>query len=233
MKAYKLCKGINKAKDYPGCGQEVPSNTRKYGLCRTCFREWVKSTSEGFEWFRTNQIKPREEKAYKKEIKKRKIEATNWKTKLQTKVQEIARLIDKGQLCLARQIHAKQMHGGHVYSKGGHQQMRFNLHNIHRQSAYSNTFKNDDDLMKEGIEREYGKEYLNFIKSLKKGKVPKYTNKEYHNFYKKACEIANELKNKNFEYSNFERVILRNTINTDLGIYPLESCAVLNKKLSE
>ena len=36
---------------------------------------------------------------------------------------------------------ANQMHAGHVYSRGSNPMLRFNLHNIHRQSAQSNHFQ--------------------------------------------------------------------------------------------
>jgi len=47
MKEYKICKGINKAISFNGCGKDVLAQTRKYGLCRACFIEWILETSEG------------------------------------------------------------------------------------------------------------------------------------------------------------------------------------------
>jgi len=216
----KPCRGNGKAKGY-GCGKL--QLRRKYGLGYECgcYGEWLFSSANGKEVIKKTTIRAKKKvKAdKKKEHKKAKIKVENWKKKLQLKVQEIARLIDHGQDCLARQIPCKQAHGGHVYSKGGHTEMRFNLHNIHRQSAYSNTFQNDDDLMKEGIVREYGQEYRDFLDFLKGQEVPKYSNLEYHEFYKKACKIANELR-KDLKVNDAQtRIKLRNKANTEIGLY--------------
>jgi len=202
MKTLKTCKGSGIAKGH-GCGKEVPVSlyrvsNRTYGLGRNCgcYSKWLLDTEEGRKKIQRNILKAKKEvdRKEKDKSKQAKIKVENWKKKLQTKVQEIARLIDHEQLCLARQIECKQAHGGHVLSKGGHAEMRFNLHNIHKQSAYSNTFKNDDGLMQEGIIREYGKEYLDFIKSLISYQVPKLSNLEYHEAYKRACKVANSLR---------------------------------------
>lgn len=227
MKTHKPCKGTGKASGY-GCEKEVPVAfygrvNRKYGLGLSCgcYAKWLTTTEAGKEKIERSRIKAKKEveKTQKAKHKAEKVKVTNWKNKLQTKVQEIARLIDHGQLCLARQIECKQAHGGHVFSKGGHAEMRFNLHNIHKQSAYSNTFKNDDGLMQEGIIREYGNEYLEFIKSLRSHPVPKLSNLEYHEAYKRACKIANSLKKAKRKRTPSQRISMRNQANKEIGIY--------------
>lgn len=225
----KPCCGNGKAKGY-GCGSM--QLYRKYGLGRECgcYGEWLFSSEEGNKLIKKTTLKAKKvvKAKKKKEYKKEKQKVENWKNKLQTKVQEIARLIDYGQDCLARQIPGKQMHGGHILSKGGHSECRFNFHNIHRQSAYSNTYQNDDDLMKEGLEREYGKEYLDFVKSLKGREIPKWSNLEYHDFYKKACKIANAMRT-DLKVNDAEtRIELRNKANSTLSIYPKESSVFKN-----
>jgi hypothetical protein len=147
MKAYKLCKGINKAKDYPGCGQEVPSNTRKYGLCRTCFREWVKSTSEGFEWFRTNQIKPREEKERKRKESLNKAFAEKKKEEsvkvLLRQVKQICheyiRKRDEGKSCVSCGApYNKDFQAGHYFKAELYSELKFDERNIHGQCRKCN-----------------------------------------------------------------------------------------------
>jgi hypothetical protein len=170
------------------------------------------------------QIESKEKKA-DKELKDI---VTNWKKKLQQKINEIVRLIDKGQLCLARQINAGQLHGGHVFSSGANKNFTYNTHNIHRQSAQSNHWQNDDALMKEGLEREYGRSYLLFVTGLKQTPVPKYSNQEYQMFYSLACGISNRLKKAEKEYNLEERIELRNQINLELGIYSEEYCIFVN-----
>ena len=226
----KACKGHGKAKGFTGCGEEVLKRT--YGLCDRCLREWSYSTGEGQEYLRSKVIPRAKKLAQHKEktrMKERKDRVTNWKNKLQEELQKIARLIDVGLPCLATQKPMKQAHGGHVFPKGSHPEMRFNLHNLHRQSAYSNTYRNDDGLMQEGLIRGYGKEYLEFVKSLKETPVPKYSNKEYQDFTKKAREIVRSLQ----EYIKVrtalvltvnQRVTLRNIYNKELGIYSQKYC---------
>lgn len=166
-----------------------------------------------------------------KEIEKRhkqiKIDIENsgvFKEKLQTKIQEITRLIDKGLPCLATKVIPNQMHGGHIFARGGNSYMAMNLHNIHRQSAQSNHFQNDDGLMKEGVKLEYGSEYLEFISDLRRTPCPDIAPLEYGIIYKKACKIATKLIKLNLTYSIRKRIELRNEINLELKIYASEYC---------
>jgi len=167
-------------------------------------------------------------KKQKDEFKELKNKVTDWNKRLQDKVQEIVRLIDKGQPCLARGYTDCRFHGGHVISRGAGANIKMNLHNIHRQSAQSNHWQNDDALMKKGLEFEYGLNYLNFIEELRRCPVPKYTNEEYQMFYSLACGISNRLKKAEKEYNLEERIELRNQINLELGIYSEEYCIFVN-----
>lgn len=143
----------------------------------------------------------------------------DWSKKLQVKINLIIRLIDKGLPCLARGTYAKQIHAGHVYARGGNQTIRYNLHNIHRQSAQSNHYQNDDGLLREGIIKEYGQEYMDFISELRQCKALNFSNEEYKELTKKASKIASKLKKANNIYTRKERLELRNEINFELGIY--------------
>jgi hypothetical protein len=167
------------------------------------------------------------ERKKKAETKVLKEKTTNWKNKLQTKVQEIARLIDKGLPCIARG-NSKQLHGGHVLPKKGNECMRFNLHNIHRQGAHSNHFQNDDAVMREGVEKEYGESYLTFIKSLAKKPIPKLHEREYMAKYQIAHEISKALIKKCQTYSLEERIELRNRYNLEIGIYEEKFCVFVS-----
>lgn len=197
-------------------GKGLPFTPKKIGqrYClkdEPCIAAWYADTKHGF--------KPAKTKYLKQEKVKLREKTTKYKNKLQTEVQKIARLIDKSLPCLARGNFGK-MAGGHVFSKGGHAQMRFNLHNIHRQCFESNSKQNDDGLMREKLELEYGAEYLNFVKSLRLGDVPKFSNAEYQSIYLKARKVSKWLENENRLYGMIERVKLRNEINQELGVYP-------------
>lgn len=163
-----------------------------------------------------------EQKAERIKTKAIKVKITNWKIELQPKINHIARLIDYGLPCLARANSSNQIHGGHVFSSGGHRNITYNLHNIHRQGAQSNHFQNDDGLLREGVVREYGEGYMSFISGLRKTPVPKYSNNEYYGFYLIALNIIKRLKKEQRIRSVTERIELRNQINKELNIYPAE-----------
>lgn len=228
MKTHKVCKGINKASNFDGCGVSVLAQTRKYGLCQQCYTNWLISDDPMAEktfnsFLITNKKKVENEK--KKAEKENKVKLTDWKPKLQSKINLIARLIDIGLPCLARGYHADQIHGGHIFSRGSSQNMKFNLHNIHRQSAQSNHYQNEDGLLREGLVNEYGNEYFEFISSLRETPIIKYSNKEYHDFYKHASSIANEIKKQGRVFDTIEkRIFMRNEINNQLAIYDQKYC---------
>lgn len=216
----KPCKGINKASHFVGCNKMVLKRT--YGLCDTCYIKWLYSTEEGSKQISKLAIKAKKQvkQEEKQKVDKMKKEVTNWKSKLQIKVQEIARLIDYGQPCTATGIREAKFAGGHVFSKGANPQMRFNLHNIHKQSFYSNSPSNHDSVLREGIANIYGDKYLEFIKSLVKEPQPKWSNKHYEEIYRRACKMANNLKKNQRVRTPQQRITMRNTVNSILNIYP-------------
>ena len=166
---------------------------------------------------------------HKKELEEKKVKqkmvdnTTNWKAKLQTEINTIVRCIDKGLFCLARNK-GGQIHAGHVYARGGNTTIRYNLHNIHRQNAQSNHFQNDDGLLREGLVKEYGQEYMDFIGDLRRTPKLEYKDFEYKGFYIRAHDIAMRLTKLNLEYSLKNRISLRNKINEELEIYDQEYC---------
>jgi len=144
------------------------------------------------------------------------------KPKLQTELQAIARTIDSGLPCLATGNFG-QIHGGHVFSKGSHPQMRYNLHNIHRQNAQSNHSHNDDGLLREKLAEEYGQEYLEKLKELRKLPPLKLSMPDLYQIYLQAREVHRQLK-KTLEpldkpIPKAMRIRLREEINNKLGIY--------------
>jgi len=230
----KKCKGIGKAIGY-GCGELVLE--RVYGLgksCR-CYNNWLISSKAGLEILEKSKIKAKKivVKSVKLKDKEFKDKLTDWREKLQTKVQEITRLIDFEQPCLAKNYLAKQMHGGHVFSRGSSKTMALNIHNIHRQSAQSNHFQNEDGLFREGLMNEYGEDYFEFLSSLRQIPKLKYFNYEYQEFYKVACSIANKLKKDKKKLSKIQRIEKRNEVNLKLGIYDKEYCIYELKNLKQ
>ena len=221
----KVCKGIGRAVGIGGCGKQ--SNNRKFGLCPSCLIHWAYNNEYGKVWYAKSFL-PKVKKVTKqhKDTKKRKDKEkiTLWRPKLQTKIQQISRLIDIGLPCLARGYHSGQIHGGHVWGKGSNTTMALNLHNIHRQSAQSNKWGNDDGLLRERLGEEYGESYLDFVRGLKTTPTLHWANVDYMDFYTKACKISNELRKKGERFDLNDRIKMRNEINLELGIYENEQC---------
>lgn len=148
---------------------------------------------------------------------------TDYKKFLQDDVQKISKLIDYG----LRGLHETPndtgiIQSGHVYSKKNNEQMRFNLHNLHRQGAKSNMALVYDEEFRDGLIAEYGIDYFNFIKSLKAQALPKIKQNEYKEYHFKALAIIKRLQLTFVHYSKKERLELRNSINKELSIYPEE-----------
>lgn len=220
----KKCKGQNKAISFPGCGKTVLN--RKFGLCMNCYPEFILNTEPGKLIMQKAMLKGKAvvKSISVKETKEKKDKLKNWANGLQKKINEIVRLIDKGLPCLATGIHANQIHAGHIYARGGNQTIRFNLHNIHRQSAQSNHFQNDDGKLREGLVNEYGSHYMEFVSNLRHTPQLKYSNGDYHEFYKKASGIALKLKKEDLNYELKDRIWKRDEINNELKIYDYEFC---------
>lgn len=232
----KKCKGTGKALGY-GCNKELSFTTNvngiktynaKYGLCmESCYKEWLMNTEEGQEVFLKSLAtgKKKIQTKQRKEFKNKKESIIDYSKKLQEKVNEIVRLIDVGLPCLARGYHPNQIHAGHIFSRGSNQSIRYNLHNIHRQSAQSNHYQNEDGLLREGLIKEYGKEYYDFILALRQTPSLEYSNQEFKELNKHASAIARQLKKEGRIFpTTEERIFMRNEINKQLGIYELKYC---------
>lgn len=226
----KPCKGIDSKTRGLGCGTMTFHRKLGLGLMCGCYSDFLLNTEPGKLILHkatikgSGIVKTKNTKESKKQTREQKDKLKDWSAELQKKVNAIVRLLDKGRPCLATQFYAKKFDAGHVYARGGNKTIRFNLHNIHRQSAQSNHWQNDDGLLREGIVREYGQEYMTFISELRRTPALKYSNEQYHQFYKKASEIVLKLKKEDKEYSDWERLAKRDLINTELGIYDLEYC---------
>lgn len=178
-------------------------------------------------WNKANKkLAAQAKKKQREERKKFKEQNTDYSKLLQKEINKIARLIDYKCLCLARNIVPIKKDGGHLFSSGGNRNMTFNLHNIFLQSAASNHYQSDDLLLRDGVVRVFGSDYLDFITSLKSTPIQKYTNEDYKLFLQKARQISKQLT----EWNNYRqmaraplsRIQMRNWANTELSIYPCE-----------
>lgn len=220
----KPCKGTGKSISFQGCGKLTQH--RKYGLCMSCYPEWLYSTDAGKLEIEKAQIKAKNVviKKQKESINRLK-EATkgirDFKRDLQKEINTIVRLIDKGCVCICTQKHHNSNDSGHFYSRGSTPELAYNLNNIYLQSVYSNRDLSGDILrFQEGLITMYGKEHKEYVYNLKSKYPPfKPTKEEIINYIRIARQIVKELKQLDLNYSAEHRLKLRNEYNKRIGIY--------------
>lgn len=215
------CKAIGNAKGFKGCGKLILKRT--YGLCDKCYRNWLLTTKEGQE--KLNKTIPRAKKKVKQDIRqeqrKAKHEAkkkSEWEALLQIEINAIVRLIDQGNGCIScshawDEIWKRQAQAGHYYSVGSNPTLRYNLFNIFLQCQQCNYwFSANEREYDKGIIKHYGKEMLDYIKSLPRiYKEIKLSSEELQQKLKIARKIKREiLQGKNYT---------RKEINKKLKIY--------------
>jgi hypothetical protein len=138
----KKCKGINKAISFQGCGKLVNVAFRKYGLCSSCYAEFLTETEVGkVILFKTiNKVqKPRIEleKAHKEHKEKKGIAGALLITK--TVVHAYVRKRDKGKNCISCGCNWNpEFEAGHHYSANSFTTLKFNLDNIAGQCFFCN-----------------------------------------------------------------------------------------------
>ena len=135
-------------------------------------------------------------------------------------INEIARLIDYCQPCIATGLMSGKMSGGHYFSVGSNRTICLNLHNIHVQSFHSNSAMGGDNIRyRQGIINTYGNEYMKLIESLKRTDPVKLTKDDLKQIKAKASEIRNTLKKNLKIRTPVERMKIRELINEQIGIY--------------
>lgn len=89
---------------------------------------------------------------------------------LQTYINQIVKLLDEGQPCLARPNDFNtKMEAGHVFPRSNSAMgIRYNVWNIHMQGNYSNHGQRDDALMREGLVKRHGISRLEYLYEMKK-----------------------------------------------------------------
>lgn len=145
---------------------------------------------------------------------------SNYKNDLQKEINQIVRLIDKGWPCIATNVLNGKKNAGHYISVGSNDTIRFHLENIWLQSEHSNMWKSGDTLRyQEGIERLYGKEYLERLNSLKNTPPIKLSKEEIKDKISIARGIVKWLIIQDRQFTPSERLELRKEFNKKLGIY--------------
>ena len=139
---------------------------------------------------------------------------------IQPLINEIARLIDFGQPCIASGRYEGKFSGGHFTSVGANRSVSLNLHNIHIQTFESNSFRSGDETRyRHGLIKVYGNDYFEFVEGLRHLKGIDLSKQRLSELKPLITQIRNDLKRESKKYSPQERIELRNEINEKIGIY--------------
>ena len=221
----KKCKGRREARGH-GCGQLRYLDGFKRGLCNECFLDWCCSTDEGLQFAQKKAIKTaneirKEGKARRKSERIEIMSVSKYRSKIMQPVfNEIARLIDQGQPCIATGNFGK-MNGGHYYTQGAHPEISLNLHNIHIQSFESNHFQSGDERRYlQGLISVYGGPYAGKVVDLKRVYKDRVISKrEMQDTLPRAKRVRKWLRKRNHIWSATDRVRLRSIANQYIGLY--------------
>lgn len=152
--------------------------------------------------------------------------------KIEVKIGENRRELQKNINLLSRMIDASfgfntcidcgkpfgnQIDAAHFHNVKGHEQLRFNLHNLHSAKSDCNQFSSEHKVgYKNGLFKRYGIDYLNQVEDLET---------EFKQLKLNAVEIAEKLKLvrhiiRNYDKYKFENALIaRNQFNKIIGIY--------------
>lgn len=167
------------------------------------------------------EVKAKQQRAKDKKTREGLKTLTNWQKDLETEINKIARLIDKGSGCISCGGHTTPA-GGHYVSVKANGSIRFNLDNIHLQDFNCNNWKSANIINYDlGLIERYGKEYWEYVKFELPKKYPilKLKAFEYKPIIAEARKIVRELEKLDLQYSAKVRIELRKKYNERLGIY--------------
>jgi hypothetical protein len=110
----------------------------------------------------------REWNKHKKEQIEKMKTLSQWKDDLQIVVNWIARELDKDQPCISHPEVKDFLRydAGHYYTVKSHSDIRFNLHNIHKQNSESNERHGGNADYTRGLKQRYGQDYLDMVLGL-------------------------------------------------------------------
>lgn len=146
---------------------------------------------------------------------------SDYKSDLQTEINLIVRLIDKGHSCICNQDkRMKLITAGHYFSVGANETLRFNLLNIWGQDFDSNGAKGGQPIeFKNGLISLYGIDFFEQIELLKSIKLIDLTIEDLKDKISIARSIVKWLKLQDRKFTTSERLELRIKFNNQLSIY--------------
>ena len=154
----KICKGINKAKSFSGCGDL--SDKRTYGLCPSCFWEWMNNTPEGLK-HKESRFIPKVNKT-KKKRRREKLESMKSISRLINETrgpfQAWIKIRDINDGCIScDETSPRIWHAGHYLKAELFTGLIFHEINVNKQCERCNKYLNGNEAMyREGLVKKYG-----------------------------------------------------------------------------
>ena len=223
----KQCKGRGLARG-AGCGVAGFHNSMHKGLCISCWPQWLLGSEQGKEYLQRVQIKANKQVEHQKknkrtQAKRELLSVDAYRAKvLQPVINEIVRLIDHEQPCIASGVTYGKFSGGHFTSVGANRLIALNVHNIHIQAFHSNGPQGGQPIeYLQGLRKVYSHEYAEFVMALRGYKRQhKFKKFDFEKAYPIAIKIRNRLKRNTMKRSPAQRIKMRNIVNRVLGLYP-------------
>lgn len=226
----KRCRGTGQALSF-GCGEI--SVIHKFGLCLSCFKNWLFNSESGKEYLHKTQLKAKkdvtiEKKRELKEKKEQVAKKSYYEKQLEHEINAIVRLIDNDKGCIScdhgwHKPATRQWHAGHRVSVGSNPTLRYHLLNIHKQCSVCNNYKSGNERAYDsGLLRIYGQDMLDYIRSLPSIYTSLNLSKED---LKQKITIARQIKKDILNGCDYSRI----EINKILGIYNNEEVELITK----
>lgn len=205
------------------CGEKFApkfSSFEKTCQLDNCRTQWAMSEVKKQKTAKEKKVKQDWNKE-KLEMKEKLKTLSDWKADLQKEINAIVREIDREHGCIATGDKNGLMTGGHYASVGSNPSIRFHLENIWIQSMHSNSWKSGDTIRyQDGIIKTFGKDYLDYMDSLRNIPPIKLSIEEIKEAIPKARSILKWCKLQSRKFTTEERIELRRKFNNELNIYP-------------
>jgi len=165
----KKCKGIGKAKGFDSCSKMALKRT--YGLCSSCYKNWLLNTDEGRKKLNSSILvaKKKVKTKIKKEANKEKREWREANKSIQRLIQDarkpfhkFIRERDKNKPCISCGNHyADIFDAGHYFKAELYSGLIFDERNVNKQCRGCNSFLHgNESKYRIGLMNRYGEEFV-------------------------------------------------------------------------
>ena len=198
----KPCKGQNKAHGADACGKMTDVRLRKYGLCPSCYWNWMQVNESGKVHYQKQFLKQVESKIKKTKTKKKKEEYESLKS-IQRLIQDarrpfqkFIRIRDANDGCIScGDTKAKIWHAGHYFKAEIYSGLIFHETNVNKQCEKCNTYGGGNESgYRMGLVEKYSLESVRSLESIaNQNRIYKFTREELIDIKKKYQKKIKEM----------------------------------------